>query len=81
MGSTRTVALGEVVAFQLWELAEEDLGDLDDQFERGDFGTLRDWLRENVHRHGRAFNPQKLLQPNSAQSEQLKKTKSHNKDR
>jgi carboxypeptidase Taq len=38
-----------------------DLGDLDEQFERGDFAPLREWLGEHVHRHGRAFTPQELL--------------------
>jgi carboxypeptidase Taq len=47
---------------QLWERAEADLGDLDEQFERGEFAPLREWLREPVHRHGRAFTPQELLQ-------------------
>jgi carboxypeptidase Taq len=47
---------------QLWERAEADLGDLDEQFERGEFDALREWLRETVHRHGRAFTPQELLQ-------------------
>jgi len=47
---------------QLWERAEADLGDLDEQFERGEFAPLREWLREHVHRHGRAFTPQELLQ-------------------
>ena len=42
--------------------AEADLGDLDEQFERGEFGQLREWLREHVHRHGRAYTPQELLQ-------------------
>jgi carboxypeptidase Taq len=57
-----TYALGNVVSVQLWERAEADLGDLDEQFERGEFGSLREWLGENVHRHGRAFTPQELLQ-------------------
>ncbi len=57
-----TYALGNVVSVQLWERAQADLGDLDEQFERGEFGLLREWLRENVHRHGRAFTPQELLQ-------------------
>ena len=34
-----TYALGNVVSVQLWERAEADLGDLDEQFERGDFGA------------------------------------------
>jgi carboxypeptidase Taq len=57
-----TYALGNVVSVQLWERAEADLGDLDEQFERGEFAPLREWLRDNVHRHGRAFTPQELLQ-------------------
>ena len=56
-----TYALGNVVSVQLWEKAQADLGDLDEQFERGEFGLLREWLRENVHRHGRAFTPDELL--------------------
>ena len=31
------------------------------QIERGDFAPLRDWLRENVHRHGRKYPPRELL--------------------
>jgi carboxypeptidase Taq len=57
-----TYALGNVVSVQLWERAEADLGDLDEQFERGEFGPLREWLGEHVHRRGRAFTPQELLQ-------------------
>jgi carboxypeptidase Taq len=56
-----TYALGNVVSVQLWERAEADLGDLSEQFERGEFGALREWLGEHVHRHGRAFTPQELL--------------------
>ncbi len=62
MGYFPTYALGNVVSVQLWERAEADLGDLDEQFERGEFEQLREWLREHVHRHGRAFTPQELLQ-------------------
>jgi carboxypeptidase Taq len=57
-----TYALGNVVSVQIWERAEADLGQLDVQFERGEFAPLREWLREHVHRHGRAFTPQELLQ-------------------
>ena len=57
-----TYALGNVVSVQLWERALADVGDLDEQFERGDFVPLREWMHEHVHRHGRAFAPQELLQ-------------------
>jgi carboxypeptidase Taq len=62
LGYFPTYALGNVVSVQLWERAIADLGDLDEQFERGEFAPLREWLGTHVHRHGRAFTPQELLQ-------------------
>jgi carboxypeptidase Taq len=57
-----TYALGNVISIQLWERATSELGDLDDEFERGEFGSLREWLREHVHRWGRVFEPAELLE-------------------
>jgi carboxypeptidase Taq len=57
-----TYALGNVISIQLWERATSELGDLDDEFERGEFGPLREWLREHVHRWGRVFEPADLLE-------------------
>jgi carboxypeptidase Taq len=57
-----TYALGNVVSVQLWERAEREVGPFDEQFERGEFDTLREWLAANVYRWGRVFTPQELLQ-------------------
>jgi carboxypeptidase Taq len=57
-----TYAIGSVIAVQLWEQAASELGDLDREFERGEFGALREWLRQKVHRWGRAFEPPELLE-------------------
>jgi carboxypeptidase Taq len=57
-----TYALGNVIGAQLWGRATSELGDLDEQFARGEFGTLREWLREHVHRWGRAFEPPELME-------------------
>jgi len=57
-----TYALGNVISVQLWERATSELGDLDQKFERGEFGSLREWLREHVHRWGRTFDPAELLE-------------------
>ena len=57
-----TYALGNVISVQLWERAVEDLPDLDREFERGEFGSLSEWLGEHVHRWGRALEPQELLE-------------------
>ncbi len=56
-----TYALGNVISIQLWERAVADLGDLYAQFETGEFAPLREWLGENVHRWGQAFEPSELL--------------------
>jgi len=62
LGYFPTYALGNVVSVQLWDRAEADLGNFDEQFERGEFKSLAEWLREHVHRHGRMYEPQELLQ-------------------
>jgi carboxypeptidase Taq len=57
-----TYALGNVISVQIWERVRADLGDLDEQFERGDFAPLREWLREHVHRHGRKFTAAETIE-------------------
>ncbi|TML90606.1 MAG: carboxypeptidase M32, partial [Actinobacteria bacterium] len=57
-----TYALGNVISVQIWEKAKEDLGDFDESFEQGEFGELREWLREHLHRLGRKFTPQETIQ-------------------
>ena len=56
-----TYTLGNVFAGQIWNAVKRDLPDLDSQFEEGEFASLRDWLRENVHRHGRKYLPGELM--------------------
>jgi carboxypeptidase Taq len=62
IGYFPTYALGNVISAQLWERIREELPDLDDQFEQGEFGTLREWLRDNLHVHGRKFTPVEMLE-------------------
>jgi carboxypeptidase Taq len=61
IGYFPTYLLGSVMSVQIWEKVNEDVPDLADQVERGEFGALRDWLGEHVHRHGRKFTPQETL--------------------
>lgn len=60
-GSFPSYVLGNVISVQLWERATAEIGDLDAQFEQGAFGALREWLRERLHRWGRAFEPSELI--------------------
>jgi carboxypeptidase Taq len=62
IGYFPTYALGNLISAQIWEKITADLPDLDDSFEQGEFGPLRDWLRERLHRHGRKFTPGETLE-------------------
>jgi len=57
-----TYSLGNVYAAQLFAKADEDLGGVHAQFARGEFRPLKEWLRENIHRHGRRYRPRKLVE-------------------
>jgi carboxypeptidase Taq len=62
IGYFSTYSLGNIVSCQLWERVTDELPDLHDHFAEGEFDALREWLRENVHRHGRKFLPGELLE-------------------
>ncbi|CAN5284561.1 carboxypeptidase M32 [soil metagenome] len=55
-----TYQLGNI-AVQIWDRAREDLGDLEEQFARGEFARLREWLSEHICRHGSRYPPRELL--------------------
>jgi carboxypeptidase Taq len=61
IGYFPTYALGNLVSAQLWEKIREEIPDLEAQIEQGQFSALREWLRQNVHRHGCKFEPQDLI--------------------
>jgi carboxypeptidase Taq len=55
IGYFPTYTMGNLYAAQLMEQARADLGDLDADFRRGEFGRLKGWLNEKVHRAGRRW--------------------------
>ena len=54
--------LGNLIGAQLMEKIRIEIKDLDSQIEAGQFTSLLGWLRLNVHRHGRKFTPNELLE-------------------
>jgi carboxypeptidase Taq len=62
IGYFPTYALGNMYAAQLFQQAATDLGDLDRQFENGDFKPLLEWLRSNIHHHGRRYSAAQLIE-------------------
>ncbi len=60
IGYFPTYSLGNLYAAQFFDQAKKDLGDLDERFAKGDFSTLREWLRENIHKHGQRYSAAEL---------------------
>ncbi len=61
-GYFSTYALGNLIAAQLWERVMEDIPSLPELIRRGEFDALKTWMGEKVHRHGRKFEPQELVE-------------------
>ena len=57
-----TYALGNLVSAQLWEKMSEEIKDVEDKLEKGEFNVILAWLRKNVHVHGAKYKPQELVQ-------------------
>jgi carboxypeptidase Taq len=49
-------ALGCLIAAQLWEALEGELGSRDEDLRHGDVAPIQRWLGEHVHRHGRRLD-------------------------
>jgi carboxypeptidase Taq len=62
IGYFPTYALGNLISAQIWEKITGDLPGLEDDFEQGEFGGLRDWLRDNLHMLGRKYTPGETLE-------------------
>jgi len=53
--------IGNLASIQLYDEALKAFPDLPARFARGDFDTLRDWMKGNLHVHAAKFAPQELL--------------------
>lgn len=62
IGYFPTYTLGDVFAAQLFTQAEKELGDLDHQFAKGEFGELMRWLRRKVYQQGARHPSARLIE-------------------
>ncbi len=60
-GYFATYTLGNLISVQLWEKYKEDDPSWAGQIQRGEFGPLREWLRQTLHQHGRSYQPRDLV--------------------
>ncbi len=62
LGYFPTYTLGNLYCAQFFEAACGALPGLVEGFAEGRFSPLLDWLRENIHRHGRRYSPAQLCE-------------------
>jgi carboxypeptidase Taq len=60
IGYFPTYTLGNLYAAQFMARARQDLRGLDADFQQGQFGRLKAWLNEKVHRPGKRYRPADL---------------------
>jgi carboxypeptidase Taq len=55
-------ALGCLIAAQLWEAMEAEIGPREEELRRGEVAAIQRWLGERVHRHGRRLDTTELVE-------------------
>src|SRR5262249_40844735 len=55
-------ALGCLIAAQLWETMDAQIGPLEAQFRQARLAPIQQWLAEHVHRYGRRLDTLPLLE-------------------
>ena len=68
IGYFPTYALGSLMSVQLWDAASLEMDDLEDQVASGEFAPLLAWLRDKVHRHGRARSAREIVEDASGEA-------------
>jgi carboxypeptidase Taq len=54
--------LGAIYACQFYRTMVEELPDTKENILAGDFIPIKNWLNEKIHRQGRLYSPQRLVQ-------------------
>jgi carboxypeptidase Taq len=61
-GQFQGYTLGNIMAAQFYAAAVKKQPSIPNDLAKGEFGTLRGWLRENVYQHGSKFTASELLE-------------------
>ncbi len=72
MGYFPTYTLGNLNAAQLMFAAGKQVPGLSDQLAQGHYQPLLDWLRKNIHQHGRRYLPAELMRRATGETTQAK---------
>ena len=61
LGYFPTYLLGSMISAQLWENMKKKITEIDKKIENSDFDEIRNWLYENIHRHGKLYKTKELI--------------------
>jgi carboxypeptidase Taq len=61
-GRFQGYTLGNLMSAQFFEAALKAHPEIPAQIERGDVGTLHEWLKANIYRHGRKYTASELIE-------------------
>lgn len=61
VGYFPTYTLGNLYAAQFYNTAKKEIPDLEERIASGDVTTLRNWLREKIHKYGKTETPTEIL--------------------
>jgi carboxypeptidase Taq len=61
-GYFSTYAIGNLLSVQFYSQALAEIPNLPEQIAKGQFGTLREWMRDHIHTHGKKLTPTELVQ-------------------
>lgn len=54
-------ALGNLYGAQFKHKMEQDIQGIDKCIENGDFAVIKEWLNQNIHKHGSLYKPNELI--------------------
>jgi carboxypeptidase Taq len=71
-GRFQSYTVGNILSAQFYGAALKAYPDNPREISRGEFGTLHDWLRDNLYRHGSKFAPDDLVERATGAAMQMK---------
>ncbi len=61
IGYFPTYILGSIYAAQLYEALKKEYPNIEKDIEKGDFMRIQQWLKENIHKHGRKYLADEII--------------------
>ena len=60
-GQFQGYTLGNIMSSQFYQAAEESIPHLSNEIKEGSFKSLKNWLQQNLHKHGKKFTGPEVL--------------------